>query len=264
MENHIEQAAQALDNAVEQSNAPDPKEQAVKDDVVDIEKVGKVKFNGREWSPEDLRKAQMLHSDYTKKTQALSEEKKYWANLDADLAKVQGDPSLAGQFKKLYPKDFHKFLTYAGYKESDQEVEQPKEKHGVDPELMKDFQMMKSYIREQEVQKHEAILDSKFSRLSQKYPEGNEDVVLARAEALLNRGIELEDHVWEKLWKDSHETMVKRYQSGQKKLVETQRQANQKGKAQGPGGGTPGAAPQRLRLKDVADVAIRDLTNKRT
>lgn len=267
--NHIEQATQALDTAVAegkvgQQNQGHEQQAPETQEAPDLDKLGRFKFEGRELTPDQLRKERMLHSDYTKKTQALSEEKKYWANLDADIAKVQHDPSLAAQFKKLYPKDFHKFLTYAGYKESEaREETQSKGNQGIDPEIIQEFNQMKNYIREQEVAKHEAVLDTKFAKLSQKYPDGVEDVVLARAEALMNKQIELTDEVWEKLWKDSHESMVTRYRSGQKKLVDTQRAANQRGKAQGPGGGTPGAAPQRMKLKDVADFAIRDLTTKR-
>lgn len=261
--NHIEQATQALDTATAnvadnvQDNQP-----ATQEEVPELEKLGKFKLDGQELTPESLRKQRMLHADYTKKTQALSEEKKYWSNLEADLAKVQANPSLASQFKSLYPKEFHNFLSYAGVKEAVQEEKQPKGTQGIDPEIIREFNQMKNYIREQEIKTHEQVLENKFSRLSQKYPDGVEDVVLARAEVLLNKGLELSDDVWEKLWKDSHESMVKRYHTGQKKIVETQRSANQRGKAQGPGGGTPGTAPQRLRLKDVADVAIRDLTNK--
>lgn len=272
MENAIEQASQAIDTAVADgkftkapvTNNPEKPEGSP---VVDLDKAEKFKWGGREWTPDQLKKAQMLHSDYTKKTQALSEEKKYWSNLRTDLAKVQNNPSLADEFRRVYPKEYHDYLAYAGVKEqqkaarnSNEEVDQTK---GIDPKIIEDFNQMKNYIRQQEIEKHEAKIDNVFAKMSVKYPEAIEDVVLAKADVLDSKGIEITDDVWEKLWKDSHDTMLARAQSGQKKIVEAQRAANQKGKAQGPGGGVPGQAPVKMKLKDVADFAINNITNKR-
>lgn len=240
--------------------------------IIDLEKANKIKFAGREWTPDQLRKAHMLHSDYTKKTQALAEQSKYWNNLQFDLDAVKSNPSLASQFYKVYPKEYHKYLAVAGVDggqgESQADVQPRATEQGLDPQLLNRLDRMEGYIREKEIEKHEAVLDSKFANLSQKFPEAMEDVVLAQAQSLLDRhkdepGFEISDEVWERLWKSSHDSMVKRYQERQSKVLTTQREANQKGKAQGPGGGVPGSAPQRVRLKDVADLAVKDLTSRR-
>lgn len=279
----LEQATQALQtdvaNAQPQSNAPAPQQQGAQEQsqqaaeaTIDLEKVAKVKFNGREWTPDELKKSHMLHSDYTKKTQAVSEQSKYWRALEHDLQSVSSNPSLANQFYKLYPKEFHKYLKLAGIdsaQDQSQMDSQPRATDkGLDPELVQRLDRMEGYIREKEVEKHEAVLDSKFSRLSQKYPEAMEDVVLAQAQNLLDRnaddrGYEISDEVWDRLWKQSHDSMVKRYGERQSKVLNTQREANQRGKAQGPGGGVPGSAPQRVKLKDVAEIAVKDLTSRR-
>lgn len=281
----LEQATQALQTDVanaQQSNASQqapqqteraPEQQGMTaEEIIDLEKVQKVRFDGKELTPEQLRKERMMHGDYTKKTQALSEQTKYWRALEFDLDAVSKNPSLASQFYKMYPKEFHKFLKMAGVdgaQEQSQTDSQPRATDkGLDPELLQRLDRMEGYIREKEVEKHEAVLDSKFSRLSQKYPEAMEDVVLAQAQVLLDknaddRGYEISDEVWDRLWKQSHDSMVKRDRERQSKVLTTQREANQKGKAQGPGGGVPGSAPQRVRLKDVAELAVKDLTSKR-
>ena len=276
----LEQATEALQTDISNAQAPqsgsnEPQSgqeqpQSAAEAIIDLEKVSKVKFAGREWTPEELRKAHMLHSDYTKKTQALGEQSKYWKNLEYDLEAVRGKPSLAAEFYKTYPKEFHKFLKVAGI-EQGQGVptsDQPRTTDGVDPQLMSRLDRMEGYIREKEVEKHEAVLDSKFTRLSTKYPEAIEDVVLAQAQVILDKnaqepGFEISDEMWDRLWKSSHDSMVKRYSERQSKVLQTQREANQRGKAQGPGGGVPGSAPQRVRLKDVADIAVKDLTSRR-
>ena len=52
----------------------------------------------------------MRMKDYTQKTQRLSpiaKEQKYIENIDADLQAVIANPSLAQQFKQVYPQKYH-------------------------------------------------------------------------------------------------------------------------------------------------------------
>ena len=80
--------------------------------VVDISTLEKFKFGDEELTPETLRKQRMMHQDYTNKTKAVAQERKFYENVGFDLDKVKKNPALADEFKKIYPKAFHRFLDF--------------------------------------------------------------------------------------------------------------------------------------------------------
>lgn len=225
-----------------------------------LDKMEKFKFGDREWTPDQLRKAMMLHSDYTKKTQSLAENRKYYDNLGADLDAIKANPKLADEFKKIYPKEFHKYLGYVTSSDSSSEQVSHQTQNSINPELQSRFERLENYVKEKEVQAYEAQLDAKFSALKQKYPNAVEDVVLAKAQTILDSGTQLTDQVWDKLWKQSDEFMVKQFENIQKQRVEKQKAAGNAAKGPGPGGGAPGQAPKRMTMNEATEQAIRDLT----
>ncbi len=233
------------------------------DDPLNLESVLKFKFGDREWTPEQLRKSILMHSDYTKKTQAVAETQKYWDNLDTDLENVRNNPQLRDAFLQTYPQAFHKYLR--GGNENPSQSNQSQQNQ-LPPELLQKLSKvdeLSSYIQEQQIKAHEANIDAKFSTLSKKYPDGIEDVVLARAQALMDRGTFVTDEVWEKLWKKSHEDVSSRFEARQKTTLQTQRAANQSARGPASGGGTPTGAPVKARtIKDATEMAIRSLSGK--
>lgn len=229
-----------------------------------LDNLQKFKFNGKEYTPKQLQDQILMHGDYTKKTQAISEEKKYLQSLRYDVEAVKKNPSLASEFRKIYPKEYHDVLDVLGLSGVS---EQPREnssqgQSNVDPQLQARLDRFETYVQEQEVSKHEAILESTFSKMSQKYPDAIEDVVISRAQALMDSGVRGDEIPWEKLWKHENDRVNQILEDRQSKRLQTQRDANVKAKAPAPGGGLPGQAPVRPKLKDVADFAIKSLTNK--
>lgn len=219
------------------------------------------KFGDQEWTPDSLKKAMMRQSDYTKKTQAVKEIQKYYDNLKFDLDHVQGNPSLADKFKEVYPKDFWPYLDYVMRKseESNQmSQQQGQSRMEIPRELQERLDRVEGYVKEKEVAAYEAELDTTFAKMSQKYPDANEEIVLARAQAMLeaNPNMKLDQGIWERLWKKSNDEMSGLIKQKQEKLFNTQKEANSRAKDIGAGGGTPGSAPVRMKLKDVADYAI--------
>lgn len=237
------------------------------EEILNLDGTLKFKFGNREWTPDSLKKAIMFQSDYTKKTQELSETRKYYDNLEYDLDAVRKNPQLADAFLKTYPKQFHKFLNLVGG--SDQaaslQTQNRDTQAPIPPELMDRFLRVESYVKETEVKAAEADLDAKFSTLSKKYPEAIEDVVLARAQALLDKGdtptITVE--MWDKLWKQSHEETIKRFEAKQKETLNKQRTANQSYKGPSSGGGVPTGAPKRETMSQATDRAIRELQGRK-
>lgn len=273
--NHLEQANASVNEAFSTQNAPEaprteapaPKQTQTSEqttaETLALDKLEKFKFGDREWTPEQLKKSMMLQSDYTKKTQAVAEKTRYYDNLEADLDSVRMNPAMRQEFMNIYPKEFHKYLKLInGGSGSEDQSAAAKSQTPVDPEIMarlSKVDQFETYFKDLQAQKAEAELDSKFSVLSKKYPEASEDVVLARAQTLLDQNVELTNEVWDKLWKQSHEFFVGKLKASQKQTLTTQRDANSRGRGPGAGGGTPGQAPQKMKLKDVAEFAISEL-----
>lgn len=214
--------------------------------ITELEKLEKFSYAGREMTAKDLQSMVMMQSDYTRKTQAIAEERKYYENLQSDLDAVKSNPTLMAQFKQVYPEKFHKFL---GYVASDKPVqEQVQQQSGVlDPKIQERLDKYDQIAKEWEEQKISAInaqLDAKFGELTKKYPYADEEAVIARAQALLDKGEKLTDSVWDTLWKSVHDRSQKLWSDHQKSLNTKQQSANSKGRDIGHGGGTPGQAPK--------------------
>ena len=239
-------------------------------DLVDLDGVQKFKWGGQEWTPKDLQGAILRQSDYTRKTQALAEERKefgsqkrYYDNLQADLERVQADPALAEKFRQVYPEAFHKFLGYVA-----QQPSKPASPQENSAALPKDVQERLSRIdklegtvtkmteaqRAREITAINAELDNVCKAMSEKYPFADEATVLARAEALARQGQKMTQSVWDDLWSAQHgrtEAMFKKRYSEQ---VSKQTQANKAGADTSPGGGIPGQKPVKAR-------SIKEMTN---
>ncbi len=257
----IEQANEALEAGLsEASTSATPAQstgQSVSTEPVDLDVVTKVKWEGKEYTPTDFRKMMMRQEDYTRKTQSLSETQKYYNALQYDFVAVRENPKLAQEFLKMYPETFHKYLDAVMPK--DWKTGAQEEKGNLPPEIDARLSRFENYIREQEVSAEEAKIDNLTSKLSQKYPEAIEDVVLARAQAFVESGRNLSQEDWDKLYKTSHDFMVKKMTEKQNNNFNAQKNANQKGRGIGPGGGTPGQAPRRLSFNEATEAAIKDL-----
>lgn len=220
--------------------------------VTDVDSLERFKFNGREWTPKELKESYLRHEDYSRKTQSISEERKFYDNLSHDLETVKSNPALIDKFKQIYPEKFHNYLKWVGPAETPTNKQQTPA--GIDPSFVEEFKQLKAEINEQKVSAINAELDAKFNKLSTQYPMADEEAVIARAAALVDKGEKLTDKVWDSLWKSVHDrnqNLADKYYS---EKVKKQTQANSKGKDVGAGGSTPGAAPVRPR-------SIKEMTN---
>lgn len=238
-----------------------PAEQTEAEKVTELEALEKFKFEGREWTAKDLKNSYLMHDDYTRKTQALAEERnkyteerKYYDNLQADLEWIKSHPNDVAKFKSTYPEKFHKYL---GYVQTPQEG--APQKAQIDPsiqERLDRFDRLEAEFNQKKVEAIDAELDAKFSKLSEKYAYANEESVIARAQSLLDKGEKLTDQVWDQLWKADNDRVQKLAEKYYADKVNKQKTANAQGKDVASGGGTPGTAPVVARtIKEASNLA---------
>lgn len=254
-----------MEEIVEQQVTEQP-EQDSEPQVIDLDSTEKFKFQGREWTPKELRDAYMMQSDYTRKTQAIAEERKYYDNLTHDLEAVSKNPALIEEFKKVYPEKYHAYLNYITKNTPQQSQQVEQQSNGIDPKFLERFQKLEQTMTSWEKEMHEkqvaaidAELDAKFKQLSEKYPMADEEAVIARAQALLGRGEKLDDKIWDSLWKSVNERNQKLAEQFYSKKVTEQKQANKMGKDIASGGGSVGQAPVKPRtIKDATNAFLSE------
>ena len=254
------EVVESTDAAPSSDAAPSPESAPQAPQIADLDSMKKFRFEGKEWTPKDFKGSFMMQADYTRKTQALAEERKYYDNLDADLKAVKGNPALAAEFKKIYPSKFHSYLDYVSAATPAQD---PNKKYAeLDPNVAAEFNEVKSYMKTQQVAAINAELDARFKVLSEKYPYADEEAAIARAQAAHAKGIPLNDQNWDSIWKAVNDKNVELFKKYGSAAVNKQKNANLKGKDAASGGGIPGQAPKQPRtIKEAGRLALQEIQN---
>jgi len=257
----------------------DNQEQATDNDsmeaVADLSKFSRFKLGEEELTPDQLRKERMLHSDYTKKTQEIAQERRYVSNLQADLEKISRNPALAEEFRRVYPRQFHNYLNFVlretnASQQTNRSMVPNSQANILDPRVEKALSTIERLEKEREedlVNQRVTEIDSAFSKFSSKYPlatpNGYEGLVLSKAQRVIESGDKMDDSKWEKIFKESEQHFSKAYESHYKTRINNQKAAHIKGKDIGSGGGVPGGAPQMPRtIKEAARIAEEELTRR--
>lgn len=244
------------------SESASPESAPPSEQIADLESMPKFRFGGREWTPKEFQGAYMMQADYTRKTQALAEERKYYDNLSADLAAVKKDPGLAAKFKEIYPTKYHAYLDYVSQAQPAPGQGSQSHSSNIDPSIMNRFQALEQDMNERKVAAINAELDARFKTLSEKYPYADEEAAIARAQAAHAKGIQLNDKVWDQIWKAVHEKNESLFKKSYSAQVNKQKSANQKGKDAAAGGGIPGQAPKQPRtIKEASKFALEEMQN---
>lgn len=249
--------------------------------ILDLDKHERFRWQGRDWTREELQKAYMMQSDYTRKTAELSESRKYATNFDADLERVIENPELMSQLKAIYPPSYVKMAerVLSRMQEREQSGQSPvsQQTQGqptdyekvmrtiLDKELapLKEWKEQVSQQQyEAEVRTIQAELDTKFDKLQAKYPEASQREVHTLIDAAIKRGETPDDKLFEKLFKESHTSFEKRYTERQKKQVEEQKKASAKARDIGVGGGTPGQAPVKRDMKSAREALLAEASEQ--
>lgn len=272
----LEEASEKLDQALsQQSEAPASdssqessaaSEQAPS--MVDLDKVEKFTYGGKEWTAKELQSAIMMNADYTRKTQALAEERKYVDNLQADLEAIKMYPQLADKFREVYPEKYHAYLNYVLKDQDTSQITQVSQSNKaqylpIDPTIMNRFETIEKHFFDQEVKAASANIDNIYSKMTAKYSMADERTVTATAQALLESKENLTSELWEKIFKDDHDRNKQRYDSYYKGLVDKQQKSSKVARDIGPGGGTAEKSGKKLNFKEATEMAINELSNRR-
>lgn len=233
-------------------------------DLVDLDKLERFRFGGREWSRKDFTGGYLRHEDYTKKTTELAEARKYVENFAADINTVLRNPTKFEEFKKVYPAEYVRYaeeILKFGKADSVPQGQTPDKARDPEIEAMKnDLQAWKKEKEEAELQSINSWLDTQFKTLSEKYPHAISEVITARAEAAARQGIEINQEVLDKLFKANDAEMKAIEEKRFKEKVNQQLKAGQKAKDMGSGGGIPGQAPKGPKtLREARDQMLQDL-----
>lgn len=262
------QETEVTPESTESAQVTAPEGQPQASELLDLDSVEKFRYGGREWTPKDFRGAQMMQADYTRKTQEIAQERKYYDNLSHDLERVKANPQLAAEFKKIYPEKFHGYLGYvssspqtqARQPQGQQQQGQAQPGKAYDPELMNRIERIEADYKERKLEAIDKQLDAVFESMGKKYPMADQEAVIARAQAMLDRGEKLTDESWDKVFKSVHDVIQKKSDEYQSKKVQGQMSVNQRGKDAGAGGGLPGRAPNLPRtIKEAAALAEAEL-----
>lgn len=276
--NHLDSADAQLTQSEEQApvenqeasteTAPEEgtgQEQEKTPELTDLSKLEKFVFKGEEMTPEDFERSLLRQQDYTKKTQALAEERKYFDNLSADLETVKQNPRLAEEFKRTYPEKFHGYLNVLGIQSSEMQQGARDEGHQaqIPSELIGRIEKLEGAITAREKEALDARIDAIEKDLSPKYKHANlPDVYGAAQEFMKREGIDpktINAEILEPFFKASHDYFTQQFKEWQKEALQSQRDANKKGSDIGRGGGTPGEAPQRMSMKEAEEAMIEHI-----
>lgn len=241
--------------------------------VADLSKFQKVTIDGREMSLEDLKKSLMRQDDYSRKTAEIARERKYMANLQTDLNTVRANPGLAAEFKKIYPQQYHNYLDFVLAKDAQSQSTSKGQAQALPQDVLERFQKYDSVIGnfEQKLYEDQAkALDAQLQtieqKLQQKYPHA--DAVFAyslaqeaKAQWEAQNGQKLppdalNEQFLEPFFKKSSEYQEAMFSKWQKEKATKARSVNAAASDTGKGGGTPGSAPQKLKLKDVQQYIL--------
>jgi len=274
---------ETIDEAPSDADSPNSEQPT----AFDLSTVERVKLGERELTREELEKSFMLHSDYTRKTQSLSQEKRYIDNLEKDLERVAANPKLINEFKRIYPEKYHNYLRFIsngqtngnqaqnGQGATNKSVNGNNGQANGKPEvpeyvstLEKRLMAIEAKEEAQELKHREAELETVFTKFTGKYPlavpNGEESFVLSAAQKVLQANGQLNEHVWEKIFKAAHKHHETAYTNYHKQRIELAKKTNARGKDMASGGGTLGASPNRPKtIKDATKAFLEDFGSGR-
>lgn len=262
--NHLGQATERALKDTEEPGTSQETTQAIRPKtaptLTDLDKLEKFVWQGKVVTAKELRDGWLRQQDYTKKTREIAEstkgEQKYWDNLKSDLANVRNNPALALKFKEIYPAKFHALVDEYFEQRGDQNQNQ--NQGSLDPRVLaqlngplSEMKAMMDGYKARETAAINAQLDGFAAKYQAKFALAQENEVLSKVEYLIEQALErgeknpeIDEAMWEKLWKSSHDYHAKRYQDFYQKQVTDQAQANKRA-SDVPRGGSAASRPQK-------------------
>ncbi len=256
-----------IDQAPQTTAAPDVSsaapETTSEPTQVELDGLSEFTFQGEKYTPDRLHKMFTEHKTYSQQAGSWKEQEKYDKNLETDLDSVLQDPRLAEKFKQVYPQKYHGIVDRL--LRDQRQVVNPSvsAQPALPKEFVNEFGQVKERLKFFEERAHQAEvasasakLDSLLPPIFEKYSMAIEDQVYSRAEQLLAQGQKLTDKTWERLARESHEGAQKRADQFYGQKLKLQMDKGRSGRDVGPGGATPGQAPNKPRTLEEAREAM--------
>lgn len=243
-------------------------------DILELDKLEKFKYQGRDWTPRELERAILRQQDYSKKTaeiaeerkalQARADEQKFYENLHYDLRKIESNPALISEFLRVYPEKFHQYAReFLGSTSQNQAQQKPQPTSHVDFETQQRMLKLEKHFEEQEVAKNLVEINSTIDSLSKKYPDALAELAIVRVNEAANKGTKITEKLWEDAFRQVDAEMKNIVKAKYGDLVKKQTEANKKAQDVPSGGGTLSKAPENFKsLKDVTKYAINDIKSR--
>lgn len=272
-------------DAAMESNAPDALsvDKPKSPDLIDLDKHERFRFQGREMTLKEFQERQMMREDYTRKSQAVAEARKYADNFQTDLAWVLEDPTRLGKMKEVYPREYVKIAeqilsrvpTGQGQSPTPQQGQEMPSTASLPPEVVKEIEeirewksQVQSEINAAKQAKADAELTSWFDEFGKKFSEADAEVVTTKAqflaEQLEQNGKQFTKQHLERLFKDDHEAREKRFAERVRAQQKEQKAVAKKSQDIGGGGGVPGTAPKQAKtFKEAREAFDADLKSGR-
>jgi hypothetical protein len=256
-----------------QENTPELKAQA----VLDLSKAEKFMLDGKEYTYDKLRKEMLLQADYTRKTQEIATERQYMAqqkelneHFKADLPKVLQNPELLAEMKRHYPEEFVKMAeSFLELSPRQQQQAMGQQGMSVDPQSIRKLvePLVKPIQDKLDKYETEALtkqLDTIVTQMKTKFPSADEEYAIARLRALSDQNVPITEQKIEEVFKYFHEKDIESKETYHREKLKKQSEANKKGSDIAAGGGTPGQAPTKLKLNEVAGALTDHLRRSYT
>lgn len=241
--------------------------------VIDLSKAEKFMLDGKEYTYDKLRKEMLMQADYTRKTQEYSAQMKEFGkkqelynHFQADLPKVLENPDLIRELAQHYPKEFVQMAQRMLDTRGPTTQTQTRDQGAItEDKINRLIESKVNGVRDQFASEQaQEKLDVILTQMKTKYPEFQdgrmERFVLSELRAMADQDIQITGDKIEDTFKNLNEWLGSSRESYHKAQLKKQSEANKKGSDMGAGGGTPGQAPNKLKLKDVPNALQNHLS----
>jgi hypothetical protein len=238
---------------------------------LDLDKLDRFRFNGREWAPKELKSAIMAHADYTKKTMEVAQNRRFADNFAIDMQSVLDDRQLWEKFKSIYPPQYvanaEKILKYLEPKPAEASNPSSSQYAQLPPEIrakLEDHDQRWARLdkehREKEIEGIQTWIDTQFKSLSEKYPDALPELVMARAQVMSDQGNKIDEEALDKLFKKSQTEQQTAMETRYQTKVKEQRAKGERAKDAGTGGSPPSNPPRKIgTFKEAREAMYQDL-----
>jgi hypothetical protein len=235
--------------------------------IFDLSQAKEFMFKGQKMTLKDLESRMMMQSDYTKKMQEFSQDRKYRDNLETDIEALRQNPNLLSKFKEVYPKHYHKAAEYAvsNAGQSQQQTQgTPTQDHLVKQLVNEAIGPIRSELDQYKTDAAVKQIEAVFETMKTKFPQAEEEFVLARLQMLKDQDVPINQAKIQEVFKHFHDRDQQAKEAYHMDKLNKQKQANQKAKDVPSGGGTPGQAPKKYKSLSDLDSVQKDLYNHLT